>query len=697
MEHSQDDNHNEQNQADSNRSQTQATAGEASRQEIINDCDKTVVQDFTTNSNTGNSNVQAKLGDLLSNRYRLIELIGTGGMSHVYKAIDTFAEKAGDNEPYVAIKLLTSEFSTHPDAVTIMQREAKKTRLLAHPNIVQIHDFVLDDALCYIVMEYLQGETLDQIIKRSKPNGLPKNGVLNILKQMTSALDFAHQQGILHSDLKPSNIFITQNQRVKIFDFGVSRGLKQKVDEYAVQLHSDEAEYEVGGYTPAYASMNMLHQQTHDVKDDVYGLACITYEMFTSKHPYARKPANKAFEEKLKPQKVGKLSFFHWKGLVKGLELEHHQRSNSVHQFYQELTRNFVKPAAIAASSLIIAIFAFSLWQNSSQTISDTQSRLARYQQQESRYQELLLLAQTDLTATLEQVNDLPELHRTSLLNLLNDQIFQHFSTRAEQHLRPTDTGFANYPNALKVIEQAEYFLQDSSQLNVFKQQVIESQNQLISTLEQKFNQLLEQQDYSQRDSGDDVYSLYQTLLTIAPEHTPKISEQAQSLFLTGIQQALSEHKVTDLNRYQQVGDAIFASNTDYQALKEQSETFLLAARQIDLYNQQIVDNPDTPFPTKAASIFYQQPINTLTAKIEKASNTSELEQVDAEVFTLVATLPKDFSLSKDLQNKLANAYLKRADELNARRSYRAAAKALSRGRQILNDMNKPQEIAEQS
>ena len=499
MEHSPDDKQNDQNQTDNTHSQPSATAAESGQQAVLDDSDKTVVQDFTAASNTGDSKDQAKLGDLLSNRYRLIELIGTGGMSHVYKAIDTFAEKAGDNEPFVAIKLLTSEFSTHPDAVTIMQREAKKTRLLAHPNIVQIHDFVLDDDLCYIVMEYLQGETLDQIIKRSKPNGLPKNGVLNILKQMTSALEFAHQQGILHSDLKPSNIFITQNQRVKIFDFGVSRGLKQKVDEYAVQLHSDEPEYEVGGYTPAYASMNMLNQQTHDVKDDVYGLACITYEMLTSKHPYSRKPATKAFAEKLKPHKVTKLSFLNWKGLLKGLELEYHQRTASVHQFYQELTRNFVKPVAIAASALLVTILGLSLWQSSSQTISETQSRLSQYQQQENRYQELLVLAETDLATTLEQLNDLSGLHRSSLLNLLNDRIFQHFSVRAEQFLRPTDSGYADYPNALKVIEQAESFLQDSNQLSSFKQQVIDSQNQLISTLEQKFNQLLEQQDYTKR------------------------------------------------------------------------------------------------------------------------------------------------------------------------------------------------------
>lgn len=687
MEHSQDDQHKNQNQADSHSPETSPNEGPTS-EPLAEDNDKTVVQDFS--ANTANNSVvdQPKLGDLLSDRYRLVELIGTGGMSYVYKAIDSFAEKAGDSEPFVAVKILSSEFSAHPDAVTIMQREAKKTRLLAHPNIVQIHDFVLDDSLCYIVMEYLQGETLDQIIKRSKPNGLPQNGVLNILKQITSALEFAHQQGILHSDLKPSNIFITQQQRVKIFDFGVSRGLKQKVDEYAVQLHSDEPEYEVGGYTPAYASLNMLNQQTHDVKDDIYGLACITYEMFTSKHPYARKPANKAFAEKIKPNKVSKLALLNWKGLEKGLQLEHHQRTESVQQFYQDLTRTLFKPVALAASVLILSVVAITLWQSSSQIITETQAQLAHYQQQEAQYQQLLALAETDLDTTLESINQLPDLHRTSLLNILNDDIVQHFSAQSEQFLRPTDTGYADYPNALQTIDEAEQFLKDSQQLSSFKQQVLDAQNQLVSTLEQKFNQLLEQQDYRKRDTGDDVYSLQQTLLTIAPEHTPNISEQSQSLFLAGIQQALAEHNVAELNRYQQVGDVIFVDNQEYQALKQQSAAFLLAAKQIDQYNKQVIEQPDTPFPTKAATIFYQQPINKLLAKIEEASNTRELEQVDEEVFALVTTLPRDFALSQELQNTLANAYFKRADELNASRSYRAGAKALSRGRQILNDMN---------
>lgn len=687
MEHSQDDQHKEQNQADSHSPETSPNEGPSS-ESLAEDNDKTVVQDFSTNTSNDSVVDQPKLGDLLSDRYRLVELIGTGGMSYVYKAIDTFAEKAGDSEPYVAVKILSSEFSTHPDAVTIMQREAKKTRLLAHPNIVQIHDFVLDDSLCYIVMEYLQGETLDQIIKRSKPNGLPQNGVLNILKQITSALEFAHQQGILHSDLKPSNIFITQQQRVKIFDFGVSRGLKQKVDEYAVQLHSNEPEYEVGGYTPAYASLNMLNQQPHDVKDDIYGLACITYEMFTSKHPYARKPANKAFAEKMNPDKVSKLALFNWKGLVKGLQLEHHQRTESVQQFYQDLTRTLFKPVALAASVLILSVVAITLWQSSSQIITETQAQLAHYQQQEAQYQQLLALAETDLEATLESINQLPDLHRTSLLNILNDDIVQHFSAQSEQFLRPTDTGYADYPNALQTLAEAEQFLKDSQQLSSFKQQVLDAQNQLVSTLELKFNQLLEQQDYKKRDTGDDVYSLQQTLLTIAPEHTPKISEQSQSLFLTGIKQALAEHNVAELNRYQQVGDVIFVDNQEYRALKQQSEAFLFAAKQIDQYNKQVIEQPDTPFPTKAATVFYQQPINKLKAKIEEASNTRELEQVDEEVFALVTTLPSDFALSQDLQNTLANAYFKRADELNASRSYRAGAKALSRGRQILNDMN---------
>lgn len=705
MEHSKDDIQDTQNQSDSSESQhsdaSTTQAETASPNDIhthdnhTDESDRTVVQDFASNVKASAVTSQVSLGDLLSNRYRLVELIGTGGMSHVYKAIDSFAEKAGDSEPYVAVKILTAEFASHPDAVSIMQREAKKTRLLAHPNIVQVHDFVLEDSLCYIVMEYLQGETLDQIIKRSKPNGLPKSGVLNILKQISSALSFAHQQGILHSDLKPSNIFITQQQRVKIFDFGVSRGLKQKVDEYAVQLHSDEPEYEIGGYTPAYASLQMLNQQPHDVKDDIYGLACITHEMLSSKHPYSRKPANKAYAEKLKPKKVAKLSFLNWKGLEKGLQLEHAPRTGSVNQFQQELTRNLFKPIAIAASGLVALLLSINLWQSSSKTIEQTQAELSHYQQQEAQYTQLLTAAQTDLMSSLKQLPSLPEVYRASLLNQLNDEIYQHYYQQAEQHLKPTQSGYADYPNALKIIAEAENFLQDSYQLSNFKQQVLDSQKQLISTLEQKFNQLLEQQDYAQREQGDDVYSLQKTLLTIAPEHKPKISSQSQILFLTGIENALGEHNVAELNRYQLVGDAIFAGNKDYQTLKERSETFLLAARQIDNYHKQIANNPDTPFPTKAASIFYQQPINQLITKINEASNTQELESVDNEVFKLVATLPNNFSLSLELQNQLANAYLKRADELNASRSYRAAAKALSRGRQILNDMN--QNGAEQS
>lgn len=656
------------------------------------DDDKTVVQSVSNRSQTiRHASITLSIGDTLSQRYKLVESLGSGGMSEVYKAKDLYAESAGDKHPFVAVKVLSNEFSDHPDAVTIMQREAKKTRELSHPNIVQVFDFIFEDNLCYIVMELLEGESLDKLIKRSRPNGLPKSGVMKVTHQMCSALSFAHNKGVLHSDLKPSNIFITNNQDVKIFDFGVARALKQQIDEYAVQTHNDEPEFDVGGFTPAYASPNMLNNQPIDVRDDVYGLACITYEMLTSKHPYDRTPADKALSKQLKPQKCKKLSPFAWNGLKKGLALQHNDRIATVDQFYQGLSKNHTKPALIAASVLALCFVGYKVWSTDQARIIDLKTQLSALHNEQSKLDAVLATESSQMSTALSNLSNLTDNHRASALNQLRQPIYQYFSDKATSALKDTQGKYPNYPAALAVFSEAEAYLQDSKQLNDYKSQVLSNRDQLLNSIESKYNRLLELQDYAVKDKGSDIYTLQDEMKQIAPKYQPQISPQAEELFLVSLREAMDSNNFVELQQYQKVGDKVFANNENFQKLKAESLQYLSAADKLGTYQQQVQTNPELAFPYDAAAIFYDKTFKDIEQQIAEAESVNALDTIAEGITPLSQSLPADFELLVDTQTALGNAYIKQADALNNRGRYRQGARSLKKGREILNALAKEQ------
>lgn len=656
------------------------------------DDDKTVVQNVSNRSHSVTANhVKLNIGDTLSKRYILVESLGSGGMSEVYKAKDLFAENAGDKTPYVAVKVLSAEFSDHPDAVTIMQREAKKTRELSHPNIVQVFDFIFEKDLCYIVMELLEGEPLDKLIKRSRPNGLPKAGVLKVVQQMSSALSFAHKKGVLHSDLKPSNVFITQNQDVKIFDFGVARALKQQIDEYAVETHSAEPEFDVGGFTPAYASPNMLNNQPIDVRDDVYGLSCITYEMLTSKHPYDRTPADKALSKNLQPQKCKKMSFFAWKGLKKGLALQHNDRSPAVDLFYKGLTTNHSKPILIAASVLALTFVAYQVWSTDQTRIDDLKTQLTALQHEQSKLDSVLNTDSNQIETALNNLSNLTDNHQASALQQLRQPIYDYFSEKASAALKSNNGKYPNYPAALTVFNNAQTYLVDSKQLNNAKNQVLTNRNQLLNSLELKYIRLLELQDYEVKDNGSDIYTLQEEMKQIAPKYHPDISQKAQTLFLTSLTEAMNSNNFVELQKYQSIGDKIFTLNPQFQKLKAESLQYLSAADKLGTYQQEVTDNPNVAFPYDAAKIFYNKTFEGFNARIDEAESVNALDTIIEDIEPLTLTLPTDFELLTDTQTELGNAYIKLADSLNSRGRYRQGARTLKKGRQILKSLSSEQ------
>jgi predicted Ser/Thr protein kinase len=299
------------------------------------------------------------VGDVLNDRFVLEERIGSGGMSTVYKALDRRKLEADDRNPYVAVKVLNVEFRSHPQSLIALQREAKKSQSLAHPNIVRVYDFDRDGSTVYMTMEYLSGKSLAQIFRARDFKGMSQEEAIPILEQIASALTFAHDSGIVHADFKPANVIITDSGQVKVIDFGIARAFQRpdQVDMEATRFDPGS----LGALTPTYASPEMLEHQEVDPRDDVYALGCIAYEMLTGRHPFGRMQATEARDGGLQPECRKGLTSRQWKALKKALAFSREQRTPTVAQLCHDIScQSLVAPtvfrlSGLAATLLVVA------------------------------------------------------------------------------------------------------------------------------------------------------------------------------------------------------------------------------------------------------------------------------------------------------------------------------------------------------
>lgn len=208
------------------------------------------------------------IGRLLDNRYRLLDKIGSGGMADVYKAEDILLDRM------VAVKVLHSNYSSDDDFVVRFRREAQAAAKLSHPNIVNIYDVGCDDDTYYIVMEYVDGETLKDYIARQ--NRISNDAAVRIAIEIGEALEQAHANGIVHCDIKPHNILITRTGRVKVADFGIARAINS-----VTIINKESVLGSVHYFSPEQAAGEPVTAQT-----DIYSLGVVLYEMLTGRVPF---------------------------------------------------------------------------------------------------------------------------------------------------------------------------------------------------------------------------------------------------------------------------------------------------------------------------------------------------------------------------------------------------------------------------
>ncbi|AMV46374.1 MULTISPECIES: serine/threonine protein kinase [Paraburkholderia] len=272
-------------------------------------------------------------GDTLNNRFVLEDCLGVGGMGTVYKALDLRKLEASDRKPYLAIKVLNTQFRGNPKSLIALQREARKAQVLAHRNIVTVYDFDRDGAIVYLTMEYLSGKPLSQILRTQDFKGMPVQSALPIVRGMSSALAYAHERGFVHCDFKPANVFLTDTGEVKVIDFGIARVFQRPEEESDATVFDPGS---LGALTPAYASPEMLEHLEPDPRDDIYALGCITYELLTGRHPFDRQSATQARASNRQPQRPENLSNRQWRALRATLAFDRKSRTPTVSRFVEE-------------------------------------------------------------------------------------------------------------------------------------------------------------------------------------------------------------------------------------------------------------------------------------------------------------------------------------------------------------------------
>ena len=211
---------------------------------------------------------------MLSNRYKLLETLGAGGMAVVYHAQDMMLERP------VAIKLLRQDYSGNTGFRHQFRAEAKSAANLSHPNIVTVHDFGFDSGGLFIVMEFVPGKDLKTLIKER--GRFPVGEAVNLIAQACAGIGYAHRAGFIHCDVKPHNMIVTPDRRLKVTDFGIARALSS--------INPDEHSDEVWG-SPQYFSPEQAAGSAPSPASDVYSLGVVLYEMLTGQLPFTASDA----------------------------------------------------------------------------------------------------------------------------------------------------------------------------------------------------------------------------------------------------------------------------------------------------------------------------------------------------------------------------------------------------------------------
>jgi TonB family protein len=265
-------------------------------------------------------------GSVLKDRFEIVGVVHTSNMSCVYKAIDRRRHVDGSGQVHVAIKMMRPAIASGQDARLKLEREAARAQRLAHPNVVNVFDFDEHKGRFFLVMEWLEGETVLSLLKRTIGRQLDRAFAWQIIEGTAAGVQHAHLNNIVHADINPGNIFITVTHEIKLLDFGVARNWADQFDPHEERLL---------WAAKAYASPDVLSGIAPVIEDDVFSLGCVAYRLLGGAHPFQDSDVLKAMRDEFEPVPVPGLPENEWQVIQRALAYDRSDRPKSAAVFFR--------------------------------------------------------------------------------------------------------------------------------------------------------------------------------------------------------------------------------------------------------------------------------------------------------------------------------------------------------------------------
>jgi non-specific serine/threonine protein kinase len=605
---------------------------------------------------------EVRPGDVLKQRFVLEKEVGSGGMGVVFKAVDERKVEAQDRNPYVAVKILNAEFRQHPQALISLQRECRKSQQLTHDNILRVYDFDKDGTIVYMTMEYVEGGTLKEFIKKH-PQGMPFDEAWPIIEGLARGLARAHRDGIVHSDFKPGNVMLGSDRIPKIFDLGIARAAKAGVEAEGETTMFDAGD--LGALTPAYASLEMLRGEAPEIPDDVYALGISAYELLTGRHPYGKKNAEQSLKEGLKPARVPGLTRLQWRTLESALAFERGRRLPTADALIEGMRprtlRDRMLPIAagtVAVALLVAAIFPLRSYLKEQRITGMVQ-----------KFEQVAFAGTEDALRALEAME--PTERDTALqrgATPVQDYFFRYADEKWNVEAQRYD-----YAAAFTLISAVDrLFKHDSRRVSEYLIRIEDEKNTELNRLNEEFNERLAARRLFETQENSIVQTL-SLVRRIDPEHALLKDTRPQIEYARNVRQLLrtgdvdtAEQRVATLGHIYPGADTVETLRSEVKAARD---TQLAQQRQRELMQRYAEMEPE-------------QVRAELTRFVSDPKFTPDWQgQVDAALSVLARDMAPE---TRELREQLADAYASQAAEQIDRQQYAVAQLTVERGLKVL-------------